>query len=72
MEIAFWLIVASALTFAILANEYRHMNKKIEKDLKGYLGDILVLRDTSEPPQKVHFEAEVVRIKSLIRKHFTL
>ena len=46
--------------------------KEIETDLKNYLGDVMVARDVAEKPFKVHFEAQVSAIKSLIRKHFTL
>jgi hypothetical protein len=46
--------------------------KQVEIDLKEYLGDVLVARDASDCPQRVHFDAQVFALKTLIRKHFTL
>lgn len=72
MEIFGWIIVLAVLILVIFAADRCLWVKEIEKDLNLYLGDVLVLRDASESPHRVHFEAEVARVKTLIRKHFKL
>ena len=72
MEIFGWIAVVAFVLLAFFAADRYLWVKEIEKDLKEYLGDVLVLRDASESPHRIHFEAEVARVKTLIRKHFKL
>ena len=72
MEILGWIVVIVFVLLAIFAADRYLWVKEIEKDLKEYLGDVLVARDVSEPPFRVHFDAQVSSLKLLIKKHFTL
>jgi hypothetical protein len=72
MEILGWIVVIVFVLLAIFAADRYLWVKEIEKDLKEYLGDVQVARDSSEPPFSVHFEAQVLALKHLIRKHFVL
>lgn len=72
MEIAFWLALAAALVCALIALDSRHWYNKIESDLKDYLGDVQVARDAAPGGLRVHFDAQVAALKSIIRKHFDL
>ena len=72
MEIIIWCVVALFIILAYVAIDRHFWVKEIEKDLLMYLGDVEVARDASEPPFRVHFNAQVFAIKSLIRKHFEL
>ena len=68
--LAILLCLAVFLGLAVFAVDRHLILKQVETDLKDYLGDVLVARDSTEPPLRVHFEAQVVAIKTLIRKHF--
>lgn len=68
-----YFLVAAALVVITLVAVDRHLClKDLEKDLKEYLGDLLVARDCSEGQVRVHYQATVSGIKSLIRRHFNL
>lgn len=67
------IIFVGVIVILIIWGADRHLwVKEIEKDLKNYLGDVEVAREVSEPPVRVHFNAQVFAIKTLIRKHFEL
>jgi hypothetical protein len=72
MEVIIWCVVALFIILAYIAIDRHFWVKDIEKDLKLYLGDVVDARDCSEPPFRVHFDAQVFALKSLIRKHFEL
>ena len=44
--------------------------KDVEKDLKLMLGDFMIARDLSSDQTKVHYQATVSAVKSLVRRHF--
>jgi len=66
------IFVVALLGLVIWAFDRHLCLKDVEKDLNIYLGDVLVLRDSTEGSLKVHFSAEVAALKSLIGKHFKL
>lgn len=67
------IIFVGVIVILIIWGADRHLwVKEIEKDLKNYLGDVEVAGEVSEPPVRVHFNAQVFAIKTLIRKHFEL
>ena len=72
MEILGWIVVVVFVLLVMFAADRYFWVKELEKDLKEYLGDVQVARDSSEPPFRVHFEAQVLALKHLIRKHFVL
>ena len=72
MEILGWIVVIVFVLLAIFAADRYLLTKEVERDLKEYLGDVQVAASIAEPPYKVHFEAQVLALKHLIRKHFVL
>ena len=73
MESIIYIFCALLLIGSVIFAVDRHLwIKEIETDLKNYLGDILVAKRLSEDPYTVHFEAQALALKALIRKHFKL
>lgn len=44
--------------------------KELHIDLSEYLHQVMEARDKSESPIRVHFDAQVFALKTLIKKHF--
>ena len=67
-----WFFVVAFVLLVIWAADRALFVKEIEKDLKQWLGDAMVARDSAEASVRVHYIAQVAAIKTLIRKHFKL
>lgn len=68
-----YLILTAVFVIVLLFAIDRHLClKDVEKDLKIYLGDLLVARELVEGNVRVHYQATVASIKTLIRTHFKL
>lgn len=67
-----WIVFVLFLGSLLWAIDRQIEIKDVEKDLKLYLGDLLVARDLAESHTKVHYHANVSATKTLIRKHFKL
>ena len=65
-----FVLVALSVVLLIWGADRHLCLKDVEKDLKLLLGDFLVARDCSEGHVKVHYQATVSALKSLIRNHF--
>lgn len=61
-----------SLASLIVGFTYYVSLRAVEIDLKDYLGDLLVARDSSSDKLRVHFTAQVYALKTLISKHFKL
>lgn len=69
IQVACFLLFLGAMIFAFDRHSWI---KEIEIDLKDLLGDSLVARDAADGAIKVHYQAQVNALKTLIRKHFKL
>lgn len=67
--LAFAIIAAFVILILLLIDKHLYL-KDVEKDLKLTLGDFLVARDLSSDQVRVHYQASVSSLKSLIRRHF--
>lgn len=67
--LAFAIIAAFVVLILLLIDKHLYL-KDVEKDLKLTLGDFLVARDLSSDQVRVHYQASVSSLKSLIRRHF--
>ena len=73
MDYLAYLLVVALIIGSVFWGADRHLClKDAGKDLHLHLGDLLVLRDASEPQLRVHFEAQIAMVKELIRKHCSL
>jgi len=67
------IICAIVFVLVVIWGADRHLLvKEIEVDLKKYLCDVMDARDVSDSYLKVHFDAQVFSLKTLLRKHFKL
>lgn len=72
MELTIWIFL-SVIGLALLWGLDRHLAlKDVEKDIKEYLGDVLVARDSADPKFRAIYASQVGQIKQLIRSHFKL
>jgi hypothetical protein len=67
--LAFAIIAAFIVLILFLVDRHLCL-KDVEKDLKLTLGDFLIARDLSSDQVRVHYQATVSSLKSLIRRHF--
>ena len=65
-----FVIIAAFVILALFAIDRHFYLKDVEKDLKLTLGDFLIARDLSSDQVRVHYQATVSSLKSLIRRHF--
>jgi hypothetical protein len=73
MEIAIILVVLAVFFGLFLWGLDQHLClKDLEIDLKEYLQGVEEARVVSEPPLRVHFNAQVFAIRTLVRKHFKI
>jgi hypothetical protein len=70
MTIADWILFIAFLVVAVFGIDRHLCLKDVEKDLKLYLNDLSVARDLAEGSVKVHYQATVSAVKTLIRIHF--
>lgn len=72
MELTIWIFL-SVIGLALLWGLDRHLAlKDVEKDLKIYLGDVLIARDVAEPKFRAIYATQVSQVKQLIRSHFKI
>jgi hypothetical protein len=72
MEAILWILAVVFVLTVIFAADRQLWIKEIEKDLKEFLGDSMVARDAAEKSIKVHYQAQVAALRTLIKKHFKL
>ena len=65
-----FVIIAAFVILALFAIDRHFYLKDVEKDLNLLLGDFLIARDLSSDQVRVHYQATVSSLKSLIRRHF--
>ena len=66
------LYVAIFIALALWGADCYLCLKEVERDLKEYLGDLLVAHDACHYPMRVHYAATISAVKSIIRKNFKL
>ena len=64
------LVAALIITLAVWGADRQLCLNDVEKDLKLMLGDFMIARDLSSDQIKVHYQATVSTVKSLVRRHF--
>ena len=72
METLLWVCVVAFVLTVLWAVDRHLCLKDVETDLKEFLGDALLARDSCDPKVRVHYQAHVRALKILIQKHFTL
>ena len=63
------LVVVGAIIYGLYKGQTA---KKIEADLKGWLGDAIKARDAAEGDVRTHYDATVTKIRTFLVDHFTL
>lgn len=72
MDFVIWLCAVLFIAVLIWGIDRHLCLRDIEIDLKLYLGDLLVSRDSSPKNCECCAQARVLELKALIRKHFKL
>ena len=72
MDFVIWICVVLFIAVLIWGIDRHLCLRDIEIDLKLYLGDLLVSRDSKSKSCECCAQARVLELKALIRKHFQL